>query len=38
MYGFIGSHYPELAAGVTALFLVVLGIASVEDAVKRRRS
>ena len=38
MFGLVGSHYGEFAAVAAVLFLLVLGFASIEDALKRRRS
>ena len=38
MFEFVGSYYPQLAAAVAILFMAVLGFASVEEAVMRRRS
>jgi hypothetical protein len=38
MFGFVGSHYGEFAAVAATLFLLVLAYASIEDALKRRRS
>ena len=32
----IGAHYPELAAAAALIFMLVLGAASVRDALRRR--
>lgn len=37
MLQYIGAHYGELAAGSAILFMLVLGFASIEDALRRRR-
>jgi hypothetical protein len=36
MLHFIGTHYVELAAAVTIIFMLVLGTISIADAVKHR--
>lgn len=38
MLEFVGSYYPQLAAVAALLFMAVLGFASIEEAVIRRRS
>ena len=34
MLGFIGTHYAQLAAIVAVLFMIVLGLVSISDAMK----